>query len=86
MALIWGLYWSRRATLQRYPFRPLHNQVRDIVREASTAPTTRSVDLLDSLAHRPAGDLWVHPTDHHPNEVAHVESEELKQLLLDTRK
>jgi lysophospholipase L1-like esterase len=28
-------------------------------------------DLLPALAGRPSESLWVHPVDHHPNEVAH---------------
>jgi hypothetical protein len=29
------------------------------------------VDLRETLRGRPAESLWVHPVDHHPNEIAH---------------
>ena len=30
------------------------------------------LDLQETLRSEPAEELWVHPTDHHPNERAHA--------------
>lgn len=40
------------------------------------------VNLLPELARHSAEDLWVHETDHHPNQIAHaIASEALVQHL-----
>jgi hypothetical protein len=38
---------------------------------ACAASGIRSHDLRTALRGRPAAALWVHPLDHHPNELAH---------------
>lgn len=50
-----------------YPFRGLHEDVGRACRERSIPV----VDLLPALAGRKTSDLWVHPVDMHPNDVAH---------------
>lgn len=50
-----------------YPFSAIHKTVRD---EAARLGIP-ALDLFESYRGREASDLWVHPTDHHPNEVAH---------------
>jgi hypothetical protein len=50
-----------------YPFRDLHAEVLRACREAGC----ECIDLLDVFQGRPAEGLWVHPTDQHPNEIAH---------------
>ncbi|MFN8095037.1 MAG: SGNH/GDSL hydrolase family protein [Vicinamibacteria bacterium] len=50
----------------RYPFEPAHENIRKFCL-ASGIPY---LDLLDALRGRRSADLWVHPVDRHPNEVA----------------
>jgi hypothetical protein len=50
-----------------YPFEEIHALVAKTARELSI-PT---LDLLPAFRGRGAEQLWVHPTDHHPNEIAH---------------
>ena len=51
----------------RYPFASAHRLVAD---EAARLGIP-VLDLLDAFRGRDARALWVHPTDHHPNEEAH---------------
>lgn len=51
----------------RYPFEAIHELVRDTA-ESLEIPV---MDLLDTYRGRRDRDLWVHPSDHHPNEFAH---------------
>lgn len=53
---------------ESYPFRDLHDAVGAVVEDAGGT----WVDLEPVLRGRSAASLWVHPTDHHPNEVAHA--------------
>lgn len=50
-----------------YPFREIHEQVGQVVREAGGT----FIDLEPVFRGLSAKDLHVHPTDHHPNEIAH---------------
>ena len=50
-----------------YPFSDIHKEIKSIVENAGGT----CVDLLPSLRGRTATSLWVHPTDHHPNEIVH---------------
>ncbi len=50
-----------------YPFKEIHEKV---AAEAKLQGIF-VLDLLPVFQQYKAGDLWVHPTDHHPNEVAH---------------
>lgn len=50
-----------------YPFQPIHDRLREYCDETKVA-------FLDLRAHFPGysgPELWVHPTDQHPNEIAH---------------
>jgi hypothetical protein len=50
-----------------YPFLVLHQNVR----AACEAEGISFHDLLDDFKGLPYAELWVHPSDHHPNEIAH---------------
>lgn len=51
----------------RYPFKAVHK----LVREECARIGVPTLDLLDTFAGMRDRDLWVHPSDHHPNEIAH---------------
>jgi lysophospholipase L1-like esterase len=51
-----------------YPFVDIHA----LVREACAEEKIPFLDLLDTFRGRDEATLWVHPTDHHPNETAHL--------------
>jgi lysophospholipase L1-like esterase len=53
--------------LRDYPFLPQQEQIRQVVLSAGG----RFVDLLPHMRQHGAPELWVHPTDQHPNEIAH---------------
>jgi lysophospholipase L1-like esterase len=50
-----------------YPFAPVHETIGRFCLTAGIAHR----DLLPVFRGRTTSDLWVHPVDHHPNEVAH---------------
>ncbi len=50
-----------------YPFRSIHQ----VVAEAAEAFQIPYLDLLDVYQGHDDRTLWVHPSDHHPNEIAH---------------
>jgi len=50
-----------------YPFRDIHDQIAAVVREAGGT----WIDLEPVFRGEGASSLHVHPTDHHPNDVAH---------------
>ncbi|MBU0678102.1 MAG: SGNH/GDSL hydrolase family protein [Verrucomicrobia bacterium] len=52
----------------RYPF----SGIRDIVTRECEETGIPVLDLFNTFEGRNAADLWVHPTDHHPNEKAHA--------------
>jgi hypothetical protein len=51
----------------RYPFAAIHAVIHDACGQLQIP----MLDLLEVYRGRDARDLWVHPTDHHPNEEAH---------------
>ena len=53
-------------TKDQYPFAAAHRTVTELAKKRGFL----AFDLRDSLLGARAQDLWVHPTDHHPNEVA----------------
>jgi len=53
--------------LKHYPFSEVHATMSQFCKEHNIA----FVDLLPAFSAYTAEDLWAHPTDHHPNEVAH---------------
>lgn len=62
-----------------YPFADLHERVAEACRRANAG----CVDLLEVFRGRRAVDLWVHPTDQHPNEIAQrVAAEQAAAFLL----
>jgi lysophospholipase L1-like esterase len=64
---------------QDYPFAPVHDSIHRFCLVAQIPYH----DLLKTFEGRPAAELWVHPVDHHPNEIAHrVAAEALLPLVL----
>lgn len=55
----------------RYPFREVHARIRAEV-AGRGAGYIHFIDLFDHFKGRRERDLWVHPTDQHPNEIAHA--------------
>jgi len=51
-----------------YPFDPVHEKVDAFCRKFGI----RHHDLLGAFRGRKSSSLWVHPVDHHPNEIAHA--------------
>jgi len=69
--ILWGLD-------RDYPFEDLHALVADACHRAGC----EVVDLMDVYGGCQASSLWVHPTDHHPNELAHrLAAERVAQFL-----
>jgi len=54
--------------LRHYPFTAIHAMVRQYAQSIGL-PT---LDLLDTYQGHDETALWVHPTDHHPNETGHA--------------
>lgn len=52
---------------ERYPYRRLHQMVAEFCQREGI----ERVDLLERFLGRRDRDLWVHPTDQHPNDVGH---------------
>ena len=50
-----------------YPFRPLHQMIHQFCSENQIAV----LDLFDAYEGMSYRDLWVHPSDQHPNERGH---------------
>ena len=50
-----------------YPFAAIHAKIAAFCDEAAI----ECVDLLETYRNQSAESLWVHPTDRHPNEIAH---------------
>jgi hypothetical protein len=62
-----------------YPFQFIHDQVRTLFEEQSVPV----LDLRDSFRDFEGPELWVHPTDQHPNEIAHkIAAQSLGEFLL----
>jgi hypothetical protein len=71
--------WPLLVQLDRYPFAAVNETIGRFCAEARI----ERVDLLPVLQGRPTETLWVHPVDHHPNEVAHrLAAETLRAVLL----
>jgi len=63
-----------------YPFETIHQLVSEDIRLEATS-CTQIIDLLPTLYDRPPESLWVHPMDHHPNEMVH---EEFAKIVVET--
>lgn len=50
-----------------YPFTAIHRHVQQTCQQLGIS----TYDLLDAFKGHRDKDLWVHPADHHPNEIAH---------------
>jgi len=62
-----------------YPFRDLHEKIAAACREAGC----EVVDVLPVYRGHAAESLWAHPTDHHPNDVAHrMAAERIVEYLM----
>ena len=73
--------WPLFVGLERgYPFTPAHEAIRGFC----TGARIPHHDLLPVFQGRRTTDFWVHPVDHHPNEVAHRRAAE--SLLPDVLK
>jgi hypothetical protein len=59
--------WPLLVDLDAYPFTAADEAIARFCQEAGIP----RVDLRRALKGRTASSLWVHPVDHHPNEVAH---------------
>jgi hypothetical protein len=60
--------WPLLLGLERgYPFAEAHQAIERFCLSASIAHH----DLLAAFQGRRTAELWVHPVDHHPNELAH---------------
>jgi lysophospholipase L1-like esterase len=63
----------------RYPLTDIHGLVTDALEDAGC----EHLDLLDAFRGIPASSLWAHPTDHHPNEIAHrIAAEKISEYLV----
>ena len=63
---------------ESYPLHDLH----DLVRSHCESQEIPVLDLFDAFEGRPYADLWVHPTDQHPNEIGHrIAAEAIAQFL-----
>jgi hypothetical protein len=63
-----------------HPIAPIHDLVGEAAREAGIP----ALDLLPSFVGQSYTDLWVHPSDQHPNEKAHaIAAEAIARFLVD---
>jgi hypothetical protein len=73
--------WPLFIGLERgYPFTPVHEAIHGFC----TGARIPHHDLLPVFQGQSTTDFWVHPVDHHPNEVAHRRAAE--SLLPDVLK
>jgi len=59
--------WPLLESLEQYPFAEIHQRLTTRLEAKGIA----HLDLLSTLSAHETSELHVHPTDHHPNEVAH---------------
>ena len=64
--------WPLFEDLEAYPFHHIHEKIIEALQKRGIA----TLDLLATFEGRDASTLQVHPTDHHPNEIAHREAAE----------
>ena len=63
--MLYPLLWE---PLEPYPFHDIHQSVESFAR----AQGIPFVDLLPAFAGANASELWIHPTNHHANEIANA--------------
>jgi len=61
------LIFPELVAFDTYPYREVVDALERFLDERDIA----YLDVLPALMQHPAADLWVHPTDHHPNALAH---------------
>lgn len=62
----------------RYPFQAIHEHVSKACRSLGLPV----LDLFDAFRGKKDRDLWVHPADHHPNEIGHrIAAEAIETFL-----
>jgi hypothetical protein len=61
------LPWLTDLEPDLYPFHKAHRAVR----QAGEQQGFEVIDLFDVFSGQRSEELWVHPIDHHPNEVGH---------------
>lgn len=64
LVVVFPIYWQLDGA---YPFDDLHAKIAQACRDAHCD----FIDLRDQFRDRPSDAFWVHPTDQHPNEIAH---------------
>jgi hypothetical protein len=64
LVVVFPVLWGLESV---YPFSDEHALVQRVCEQASC----ECLDLLDTFRPRRSEELWVHPTDQHPNEIAH---------------
>ena len=63
---------------EHYPFSEIHQTMKELGNQQGI----HVLDMLGALESYTASDLWVHPIDHHPNEVAHARiAQEIRDYL-----
>jgi hypothetical protein len=79
IVVIFPIFWQLDAN---YPFAAIHKQIVDACKSAGC----ECIDLLDIYRGHKAESLWVHPTDQHPNEIAHrMAAERIASYLVEPR-
>jgi hypothetical protein len=64
---------------EKYPFRSLHQ----MIYEFSSENDIPVLDLFDSFDGSSYTELWVHPSDQHPNEVGHkISADAIAEFIL----
>lgn len=64
IVVVWPVLWKLDSG---YPFKDVHNKIAEFCNSAQI----ECVDLLDTFRGSSDYKFWVHPTDHHPNGLAH---------------
>jgi len=73
--MVFPLLWQ----LQDYPFMEIHRWLQQACKKSNI----RYLDLLPAYQQYRDHDLWVHPTDHHPNRLGHaIAAQELARYVL----
>ncbi len=76
VVVLFPVFWNLDGD---YPFDDLHTRIAAACQEAGC----EFVDLLPVFQGRKSESLWVHPTDQHPNEIAHdLAARRIAEMLL----
>lgn len=67
-------------SFKKYPFKEMHDRLRKFCERENIA----FIDLLPYFESYKDKDLWIHPNDHHPNDLAHkITAEVLYDFFVD---